>query len=295
MENFEQKLKEYAEKCESLKEQEFENFGHFEHTYCNLINEGSALRQHLLQNPEICDKKTILVLTNQVNDISLIDEKFKSLTNILQLTVTLLQKYSEYVQTLLTEQKFEEAIKIYNQMYNFTRNPIYKKNIAEIYCLNLGDYDKALETFNSIHTYAINNSQFCRLYAKIYAYKSDVENSVLYNKKADELDMITQAKSFLTKEDYTEAINVYDNLFALTNNYEYQIEIANIHAVCLSDVKKALSIYKKFEKELENNAKYWWQLSQLYENKNNQYRQVLCIQKAVKLELKEIETKEASV
>ena len=168
MDNFEIKLKEFAEKCEDLKNQEFENFGQMEQTYCNLINEGNQLRQFLLQNPELCDKNSLLVLTNQVPDISLLDEKYKSLANIIQLTIALLQKYSEYVQTLLAEQKFEEAINIYNQMYNFTRNPIYKKNIAEIYCLNLNDNDKALEVCNSIYDYAINNAQFCRLYAKIY-------------------------------------------------------------------------------------------------------------------------------
>ncbi|MBO5447434.1 hypothetical protein J6A34_08005 [bacterium] len=291
MDNFEIKLKEFAEKCEDLKNQEFENFGQMEQTYCNLINEGNQLRQFLLQNPELCDKNSLLVLTNQVPDISLLDEKYKSLANIIQLTIALLQKYSEYVQTLLAEQKFEEAINIYNQMYNFTRNPIYKKNIAEIYCLNLNDNAKALEVCNSIYDYAINNAQFCRLYAKIYSFKSDVEKALSFNKMADELDMLTQVKEFISKEDYIEAINVYDSLFTLTNNYNYQKEIANIHAVCLSDIDKAISLYKDLEKHLGEDPQYWWQLSELYDKKNIRYKQVLSIQKAIKLELK---NKEAS-
>lgn len=291
MDNFGIKLKEFAEKCEDLKNQEFENFGQMEQTYCNLINEGNQLRQFLLQNPELCDKNSLLVLTNQVPDISLLDEKYKSLANIIQLTIALLQKYSEYVQTLLAEQKFEEAINIYNQMYNFTRNPIYKKNIAEIYCLNLNDNDKALEVCNSIYDYATNNAQFCRLYAKIYSFKSDVEKALSFNKMADELDMLTQVKEFISKEDYIEAINVYDSLFTLTNNYNYQKEIANIHAVCLSDIDKAISLYKDLEKHLGEDPQYWWQLSELYDKKNIRYKQVLSIQKAIKLELK---NKEAS-
>ena len=295
MENFEIRLKEFSEKCKNLQTQEFENFGYLEKTYCDLINEGNQLRQYVIQNPEICDKKSLLVLTNQVPDISLLDENFKSLTNILQLTVTLLQKYSEYVQTLMNEQKFEEAINIYSQMYKFTRNPIYKKIIAEIYCSNLNEYDKALEVLKSIEDIVVNNPQYCRVYAKIYSLKSDVDNTAYYNRRADELEMIAQAKDFIDKKDYTEAIQIYDNLFQITQNYNYQIEIANIHAVCLSNVNKAMSIYKHMEKHLENDAKYWWQRSQLYENKENLYKQVLCIQKAVKLELNEIQSKEASV
>ena len=100
MENFETKLKEFAEKCENLKNQEFENFGYLEKTYCDLINEGNQLRQYIVQNPEICDKNSLLVLTNQVPNISLLDEKFKSLLNIIQLTVTLLQKYAQKMRPL---------------------------------------------------------------------------------------------------------------------------------------------------------------------------------------------------
>lgn len=292
MENFEIKLKEFEQNCEKIKTQDFENFGLLENAYCDLINEGNQLRQHILQNPELCDKNSLLVLTNQVPDISLLDEKFKSLTNIIHLTITLLQKYSEYVQTLITDNNWEEAINIYEQMYKFTRNPIYRKNIIEIYSDKLGNYDKALEICESIKSITLTDSSYCRLFAKVYAYKSDVDNNAYYNKLADEIDMISQAKTFIKNEDYLEAINVYDNLFTLTNNYNYQKEIANIHAVCLSDTDKAISLYKDLEKHLGEDATYWWQLSELYEKKNRRYKQVLSIQKAIKLELN---SKEASV
>ena len=292
MENFEIKLKEFEQNCENIKTQDFENFGLLEKAYCDLINEGNQLRQHILQNPELCDKNSLLVLTNQVPDISLLDEKFKSLTNIIHLTITLLQKYSEYVQTLITDNNWEEAINIYEQMYKFTRNPIYRKNIIEIYSDKLGNYDKALEICESIKSITLTDSSYCRLFAKVYAYKSDVENNAYYNKLAAEIDMISQAKTFIKNEDYLEAINVYDNLFTLTNNYNYQKEIANIHAVCLSDTDKAISLYKDLEKHLGEDATYWWQLSELYEKKNRRYKQVLSIQKAIKLELN---SKEASV
>lgn len=292
MENFEIKLKEFEQNCENIKTQDFKNFGLLEKAYCDLINEGNQLRQHILQNPELCDKNSLLVLTNQVPDISLLDEKFKSLTNIIHLTIKLLQKYSEYVQTLITDNNWEEAINIYEQMYKFTRNPIYRKNIIEIYSDKLGNYDKALEICESIKSITLTDSSYCRLFAKVYAYKSDVENNAYYNKLADEIDMISQAKTFIKNEDYLEAINVYDNLFTLTNNYNYQKEIANIHAVCLSDTDKAISLYKDLEKHLGEDATYWWQLSELYEKKNRRYKQVLSIQKAIKLELN---SKEASV
>lgn len=292
MENFETRLKEFAEKCEDLKTQEFENFGYLEKTYCELINEGNQLRQFLIQNPENCDKNSLLVLTNKITDISYLDKKFESLTNIIQLTIALLQKYSEYVLTLLNEEKFEEAINIYEQMYKFTRNPIYKKNIIEIYIDKLKNYDKALEICEDIMPTILSDSLYCRLCARIYSLKSDVNNTLFYNKLADELDMINQAKDFIAKEDYLEAINVYDSLFDLTGNYNYQKEIANIHGTCLNNLNKAISLYKDLEKHLSDNAQYWWQLSELYEKKDKLYKQVLCIQKAIKLELK---TKEANV
>ena len=135
------------------------------------------------------------------------------------------------------------------------------------------------------------NKEVFNIYAKIYSFKSDVEKALSFNKMADELDMLTQVKEFISKEDYIEAINVYDSLFTLTNNYNYQKEIANIHAVCLSDIDKAISLYKDLEKHLGEDPQYWWQLSELYDKKNIRYKQVLSIQKAIKLELK---NKEAS-
>ena len=177
-------------------------------------------------------------------------------------------------------------------MYKFTRNPIYKKNIIEIYTQNLSNYDKALEVCESIMPIILSDPSYCRLCAKVYSYKSDVTNTSFYNKKADELNMLIQANDFISKEDYLEAINIYDNLFTITGNYNYQKEIANIHAGYLNNLDKAITLYKDLEKNLQEDAKYWWQFSELYENKNNHYKQVLCIQKAIKLELK---NKEVSI
>jgi DNA-directed RNA polymerase beta subunit len=149
-----------------------------------------------------------------------------------------------------------------------------------------------IEVCESIMPIILSDPSYCRLCAKVYSYKSNVVNTSFYNKKADELDMLIQAKDFISKENYLDAINIYDNLFTITGNYNYQKEIANIHAVCLNNTDKAIALYKDLEKDLQNDAQFWWQFSEMYERKNNHYKQVLCIQKAIKLELK---NKEASV
>ncbi len=294
MENFETKLIEYSKKCEELKSQEFENFDQLEHAYCDLINEGGALRKYLLENPEICDKKTYLVLTNQALP-GCIHDKYKCLTNVLKHTMELLQKYSEYAPKLIEEQRFEEAINIYNQMYNLSKNPIFLNKVAEIYLDNLNNVDKAFEMCTAYEHLLKNNPNFHRLFAKTYSLKSDEEKAKFHTEYANELELIMQARTFIKNNSPKDAINTYEQLFKLTNNYNYKIEIANIHGVFFDDTDKAISIYSKCKEALKDSAKYWWQLSQLFEQKKNLYKQVSCIQKAAKLEIRDMDSKETSV
>ena len=291
MENFEERLKEYEQKCEQLEHKEFEDFGHLERTYCDLINEGGMLRQYLIQNPELCDKKSLLVLTNKVTDLTHLNSKYKSLVKIIEMTVKLLEKYSVYVKELLNDKKFEEAINIYSQMYTFTKNPIYKKNIIEIYYKNLNDIDIAMEICESIKPILLKDQGICYLYAEMFKDKGDNENSEFYFKKAKELSILAQIKPVLDEKNYDKAIELYNKLFNLTNNYSYKKEIANIYAVCLSNVNKALNIYKDLEPNLKNEPTYWWQISELYGYNENKFKEVQCIQKALKLELLELENK----
>lgn len=294
MNDFENRLKEYETKCENLETQEFESFEHLEVVYCDLINEGGALRKYLLENPEICDKKTYLVLTNQALP-SYINEKYKSLTNVLKLTLELIQKYDEQTKILIDEHKFEEAINIFNQMYNLTKNPVFLYKTIEIHFEKLNDVEKAYELCNSLEHLLKYNPLFHRIYAQILTLKSDEQNAKYHKEYAEELELIKQAKNFAKNKQINEAINTYEKLFELTKNYNYKIEIANIHAVMNSDIDKAISIYKKYKNELNNNANYWWQLSELFEEKDNLYKQVLCIQKAARLETQEMDARETSV
>ena len=78
-------------------------------------------------------------------------------------------------------------------------------------------------------------------------------------------------------------------MFKTTNDYSYQKDIANVYAIFFQDIKKAIKIYKSIEQNFENDANYWFQLSSLYEYNNNYYQEVLCIKKAIDIELKEPE------
>jgi len=195
MSDLDNRLENYKNECENLQNRTFENFYELEKTYCNLINEGNSIRTYIKENPSLCDENSLKVLTNQASNINLLDDKFKCLLNIIYLTRTLFDKYGERVKTLIQNKEYEEAINIYEQMFKFSGNWWYKKEIANIY---------------------------------------------------------------------------------------YQI---------FNDMDKAFAIYKEVLPHMSDSAEFWWQLSELHEKNRVYFKQVLCMQNALNLELKAMETK----
>lgn len=195
MTDLDQRLETYKNNCENLPNCDFGNFHELETAYCNLINEGNSIRTFIKNNPELCDENSLKVLTNQSQDINLLDDKFKPLLNIIYLTRTLFDKYGEHVKTLIADKEYEEAINIYEQMFKFSGDWWYKK------------------------------------------------------------------------------------------------EIANIHYQIFDNIPKAMEIYGQVLPHMSGNADFWWQLSELHEKSNNFFKQVLCMQKAINIELKAMEAK----
>ena len=97
-------------------------------------------------------------------------------------------------------------------------------------------------------------------------------------------------QQLIQKKDFKEAINIYEQMFKLSGNYLYKKEIANIHYQIFNDSNTALKIYEEIEPFLKNLVEYWWQFSEIQAANKNIFRQVLCIQKAIDMELSSLET-----
>lgn len=290
MENLDERLKKYEIKCDELKNKEFSSFEECETEYCALINEGGAIRKDILDNPSQIDKKSLLVLTNQIQNISFLDNKYMPLLNILKLTSALMEKYYAYIDELLKQQDYIQVVNIYRQMYKLNKNYYFMMQIAKILYENLDDVQKALEVCNEVGSDIIeHNHDFCELYSKILAKTGDLTKSELYLKKAEISNYRNDVNAALNAKNWDKAVELYEKMFDLTGDYMYKIEIANIWACCYQDVKKALEMYKSLEKYLSDNSQYWYQISDLYEYYNDSYMAVLCLQKGIKLDLKELE------
>ena len=173
----------------NLPSREFKDFNELEIEYCRLINEITNIRNYIVATPGVADENSLKVLKNEVADFTLLSDKFKPLLHLMDLYRMLVDKYKEQVKVLLEEKKYDQVINIYNQLYRFT------------------------------------------------------------------------------------------------NNYWYKKEIANIHFQIYKDNKTALNMFKELENVIGKNPEYWWQLSQIYEDEKNYYKQLVSMQKAIKLEL----------
>lgn len=291
MENIEEQLESFSIKCNEIENKQFENFGELERAYCDLLNEGGAIRKYLISNPTLCDSNTLLVLTNRTNNASLIADKYKSLLNLLTLTRTLMTKYSEYAQEMLDANNFDEAIRIYEQMFEFTKQLALKQKIIQIYANNLNDLTKATELCEIYERSYPTEVSFYELYAEIADKNNDIPKREYCYKKLQEMKLLNDVKTLVNNDkDYNKAIETLEKLYDITKDYKFKKEVANIYAIYLSDISKAIKYYEGLGNELHTQAFYWWNLSQFHELKKDYFKQIFCMQKAIKIELnKEVE------
>ena len=189
MSDLDNRLNEYATKCNEINSKEYKNFGELETEYCALINEGNSIRKYIIENPNECDENSYKILTNQSQDISLMDEKFKCLFNIMYLTKSLFEKYSEYVQQLIKEQNYQEALNIYEQMFKFSGNYWYKKEQANIYYQIFGDVKKAFDIYESIEPFLSNTADYWWQFSEIQAANNNIFRQVLCIQKAIDIEL----------------------------------------------------------------------------------------------------------
>lgn len=178
------RLEQYQNDCDNLRNTDFNNFEELEKAYCRLINEGGQIRAYIIQNPEVCDENSYKVLSNQVHDLNMLADKYKPLSNIIYLHRELFNKYDERVKQLIADKNYEQALNIYDQMFKFSGNYWYKKEIANILYVFFEKTDDALEIYKEIAPYMQNDYKYFWGLAELYSIKKEYFKSVSYMKKA---------------------------------------------------------------------------------------------------------------
>ncbi len=188
--NLFEEINEFCLEIEKLKLEKFKNFHEMECEYCRLINQGNGIRNYLILHPEECDENTLLVLTNKTSDLSLLDEKFKCLLHIVYLTQNLFDRYTRYVVQLKQEGQYNEAIRVYEQMFNLSRNYLYRQEIANIKFQIYKQVEESFLIYKNIEQYLAGNQSFWLQFSDIYKAKNDVFNQILCVQKALELGIL---------------------------------------------------------------------------------------------------------
>jgi tetratricopeptide (TPR) repeat protein len=154
-----------------------------------LINYGNKIRKFILKHPFLCNSNTIDILSNKSKNYNEIDKKFLPLLNIINITQSLIIEYEKYSKVKLEEKNYDEVIRIFNQIYLFTNNYLYKINVAKIYLEILKNPIKSLYTYKEIENTAGNNLEFLHGIAEVYWNLKDYYNQVLYLQKAVEIEI----------------------------------------------------------------------------------------------------------
>lgn len=183
-------LENYKKEVEELNSKEFKNFVDFENEYCKAINKGTQLRNFVINNPSVCDENSLKVLTNQSQDFSLLDERFKCLYSVITLTQRLLQEYAKYEKYCEDGGNYDGAIAIYEQMFKFTGNYFYYIDIANIYNNHLNQKDKCFELYKELEKYLSDYEQYWWRFAILYENREDYFNALLCMQKATKLELL---------------------------------------------------------------------------------------------------------
>ena len=94
-----------------------------------------------------------------------------------------------------------------------------------------------------------------------------------------------QCQALIKKKDFSQLIVCYEKMFALTNDYHFKQNIANIHYKVFRNITKAAEIYKEIASYLRNESNFWWQYFEIQTNLNKTYNAVSCAYNAINIEI----------
>lgn len=294
MEDIDNLLEQFKQKAQAALEKNVEDYPSFkdlEKEYFELINEGNSISKMILQHPEICDHSTYLILTKRVayNFVDKIRGRYSALQLVPDITRKLFSLYKKRLEELKKEENYPDLINLNEQMYQFSKRYVYRKNIADILYQKYKNFKQAMEIYQEIEPENPKDPEYWNNYAELNEVYKNFEKRDFCLKQKEIHTLKKSVQKLIDEKDYDGAIKLDENLFALTQDYQYKLDIANIIAVCQLKPDKAIKMYKEFEPQKGSDKNYWYQLSDIYLQKKNYYKQVLCLQKAIDIELSEPE------
>lgn len=97
----------------------------------------------------------------------------------------------------------------------------------------------------------------------------------------------TKCEEEIAAKNFEEVIKIYTDLFTLTGDYYFKINVANIYYKVFNDLETATKMYEEYSKYLENDTYFWWQYHEIRMAHQDFYNATYCVYKAlegVKLE-----------
>ncbi len=181
-------LQNFKNLVQQIKSKTFTDFKEFEVEMCNIINKGVCIRNYIVENPQVCNQHTLDFLQNKTKEFSLVQDEFKCLNEILELTRVLLINYDKYFTKLYRNKRYEESIKTLNQMFKLTENYEYKFKMGLIYMYDLRLIEKAYELFKEIEDFLKENIEFCWEYSELYFRLNKPYDCILWAQNAITLE-----------------------------------------------------------------------------------------------------------
>jgi hypothetical protein len=188
--NLDKELETFSKNCEEFKNKKFENFEEYEKECCTLINAGNSIRKYILQNKECCDEASYQILSNNRDyDVSLLGDKFKCLLNAAYLFQNLVKKYKERTVELKEEQKFEDLVNVYEQLFKLTYDAHFKIKSANILFKIFNNVDESFKRYVDSLEALGSEADFWWQFSDIYKAQNDIFNQVLCYKKALDIEI----------------------------------------------------------------------------------------------------------
>ena len=181
-------LKSLEKRIDNLKDNRYSDFSEFEKCYLDIINDGTRLRQKILDTSYCWDKNSISILKNENKDLSLLSKDLKFFVKLFDVKKVLVNRYQIYVQGLIQDCKFSDAIKICERIFNLTGNYIFILSISDIYLKKLKQPAQSMKILQSIEGQMSKVPVYWWTIADVYMALKDYYNQVLCLQKAIELE-----------------------------------------------------------------------------------------------------------
>ena len=182
-------LSKLEKQIDNLKKNTYSDFSEFEKSCLEIINAGTILREKILKYPFFLDDSSINVLSNKTRDLSFLSSDLKCFVKLFDLKKYLVSQYQIYLQKLINETDYQQAICICEQIFKLTGNYIFKMSIADIYLKKLNQPETSLKILKSIQPNMDSQSIYWWKFSDIYMALKNYYKQVECMQKAIEIEL----------------------------------------------------------------------------------------------------------